>query len=198
MMVRERITRQGEWLRLNRAAAYTLYQPRPQITLTLKTEHANAQESLWHRNEEWATIFLPLHHSHMHTFHPFCQILLWPPMSCLPSPRSPHALLLVCFFWGTNILYRHSYCSTDSVMCIYCSICEIGGIGRQAYYYSITGAGHFHNHRAINVPDRNVTSHQFQKADRLLYCCCALYWRREFTRLGRGNWMPAVNSMSGL
>lgn len=130
------------------------------------------------------TLFIP--------FVKFCSDL-----PCLP-PFAPLPTLCSLFFWGTNILYRHSYCSTDSVMCIYCSICEIGGIGRQAYYYSITGAGHFHNHRAINVPDRNVTSHQFQKADRLLYCCCALYWRREFTRLGRGNWMPAVNSMSGL
>lgn len=122
-------------------------------------------------------------------------------LPCLPPftlPSHPYPTLCSLFFWGTNILYRHSYCSTDSVMCIYCSICEIGGTGRQAYYYSITGAGHFHNHRAINVPDRNVTSHQFQKADRSLYCCCVLYWRRKFPHLGRGNWMPAVNNMSGL
>ena len=39
---------------------------------------------------------------------------------------------------------------------------------------------------AINVPDRNVTSHQFQTTDGLLYCCCVLYWRRNFSHLHRG------------
>lgn len=73
-------------------------------------------------------------------------------------------------FWGSTVLYGHSYCSTDSLMCIYCSICEIGGRGRQAYYYSITEAGRFHSHTAINVSDRNITSHQFQKTDSLQYC----------------------------
>lgn len=58
MMVRERITRQGDWLGLNRAAAYTLYQTEAQITLRWKTEHANAQESSWHRNKEWATVYV--------------------------------------------------------------------------------------------------------------------------------------------
>lgn len=157
MMARERITRQGEWLGLNRAAAYTLYQPRAQITLRLKTEHANAQESLWHRNEEWATIslFLSLSfsdtHTHTltHTFHLsfFCQILSWPP-SLHSSP---------CF-WGSTILYGLSYCSSDSVMCIYCSICEIGGTGRQAYYYSITGARRFHN-RGLSMSQTETLRH---------------------------------------
>lgn len=141
MMVRERITRQGEWLGLNRAAAYTLYQPRAQITLRLKTEHANAQESLWHRNEEWATISLSV--SLTHTYTHFSSLSFVKSSFDPPPPSSQHCP--PCF-WGTTILYGHSYCSTDSVMCIYCSICEIGGTGRQAYYYSITRAGHFHNH----------------------------------------------------
>ena len=43
-------------------------------------------------------------------------------------------------------------------MCIYCSICEIGGTGRQAYYYSITGAGHFHN-RGLSVSQTETLRH---------------------------------------
>lgn len=43
-------------------------------------------------------------------------------------------------------------------MCIYCSICEIGGTGRQAYYYSITGAGHFHN-RGLSMSQTETLRH---------------------------------------
>ncbi len=43
-------------------------------------------------------------------------------------------------------------------MCIYCSICEIGGTGRQAYYYSITGAGHFHN-RELSMSQTETLRH---------------------------------------
>lgn len=174
MMVRERITRQGEWLGLNRAAAYTLYQPRAQITLRLKTEHVNAQESLWHRNEEWATIFLslpsPCFLSPRTLFISFlCQIFFWP-LPTLASPRSPPC------FWGATVLYGHSYCSTDSVMCIYCSICEIGGTGRQAYYYSITGAGHFHNH-GLSMSQTETLRHINFK--RQTVCCVALVLGEE-------------------
>ena len=79
---------------MNRAAAYTLNQLRAQITLRLKTEHANAQESLWHRNKEWAPIFLSpslsllFFFSHAHRY-PFYFHLL--PLSnvTLPTARSP-------------------------------------------------------------------------------------------------------------
>lgn len=159
MMARERITRQGEWLGLNGAAAYTLYQARAQITLRLKTEHANAQESLWHRNKEWATIFPSpsLSPTLAHTL--FITFLLSNFLFSPPRPRIlPRPLLRRPCFWGTTLLYGHSYCSSDSVMCIYCSICEIGGSRRQACYYSITEAGHFHNRGLSSPPDRNVTS----------------------------------------
>lgn len=94
---------------LNRAAAYTLYQPRAQITLRLKTEHVNAQESWWHRNEEWATIFLaPLSVSlsHAHTFHLFLlsNFLFDPPST--PSFSSPPVLLVFAqqFFMAVLIV----------------------------------------------------------------------------------------------
>lgn len=186
MMVRERITRQGEWLGLNRAAAYTLNQLRAQITLRLKTEHANAQESLWHRNKEWAPIFLSpslslVFFSHTHRY-PFFFISY--PCQMLPSLlHDPSPTLCSRCFWRTTTLYKHSYCSIDSVTCIYCSICEIGGTCQQAGYYSITWVGHFHNRGAVIVPDRSITSRQFQVPDRLLYCCGVLYWRRNFTHL---------------
>lgn len=35
------------------------------------------------------------------------------------------------FFLDSIPSYGNSYCSTDSVMCIYCSICKIGGTGRK-------------------------------------------------------------------
>ena len=90
----------------------------------------------------------PPTHTHTLTLFIFflCQIFFWPPLPLASYP--PHTHLLV--FWGTTILYSHSYCSTDSVKCIYCSICEIGGTGRQAYYCSITRAGHFHNPRHVD------------------------------------------------
>lgn len=61
----------------------------------------------------------------------------------LPSVLLHLCILLV--FSDSILFYGNSYCSTDSVMCIYCSICEIGGTDQQAHYYSITGAGRFHS-----------------------------------------------------
>lgn len=97
---------------MNRAAAYTLYQAGAQITLRSKTEHANAQESLWHRNKERATIFLTLpsflpdSHTHFHRF-PLLNFLPHPP----PPPASPPSLffkaqpsLLFFFFTATLIV----------------------------------------------------------------------------------------------
>lgn len=120
-----------------------------------------------------------LAHSHACTFPVLFrrQILLWPLVS--PSLRFPRSA--APSFWGTTVLYRHSYCSTNSVMCIYCSICEIGGTSWQAYYYSITEAGRFHSHRAINVSDRNITSHQFQKTDSLQYCMLYIILYRKIS-----------------
>lgn len=40
---------------------------------------------------------------------------------------------------------------------------------RQAYYYSITGAGHFHNGGLPMPRARSATSHR--TADGILYCC---------------------------
>lgn len=91
MMARERITRQAEWLGLNRAAAYTLYQPRAQITLRLKTEHANAQESLWHRKKEWATIAPCVASLHIRAYTHFsslCQVFFSPSVLLYPSALS--------------------------------------------------------------------------------------------------------------
>lgn len=189
MMVRERITRQGEWLGLNRAAAYTLYQPRAQITLRLKTEHANAQESLWHRNEEWATISLSLSLSslfplqtHTHTFHlfPLSKFLLTPP-PLLPLPgHSSLFLRLNHPLWA--FLLFHWFCYVYLLLHLW------------NWRHRPTSLLLFNNRSwafsqpwAINVPDRNITSHQFQTTDRLVYCCCVLYWRRNFTHLRRGN-----------
>lgn len=179
MMVRERITRQGEWLGLNRAAAYTLYQPRAQITLRLKTEHANAQESLWHRNEEWATISLSLSLSVSLTYTHFSSLSFVkfsfdPPFSLsLPLPllflRHNHPLwAFLLFHWFCYVylllhLWNWRHRPTSLLL-----------FNNRSWAFSQPWA--------INVPDRNVTSHQFQTTDRLLYCCCVLYWRRNFTR----------------
>lgn len=108
MMARERITRQAEWLGLNRAAAYTLYQPRAQITLRLKTEHANAQESLWHRNKEWATIAPCVASLHIRAYTHFsslCQVFFSPSVLLYPSAlslflrHSPPLWAFLLFHW---------------------------------------------------------------------------------------------------
>lgn len=189
MMVRERITRQGEWLGLNRAAAYTLYQPRAQITLRLKTEHANAQESLWHRNEEWATSSLSLSLSlcipHTHTHFSSLSFVKFsfdpppppsptkpppPPSSSLPLPAL-HPLVLRHNHPLWAFLLFHWFCYVYLLLHLW------------NWRHQPTRLLLFNNKSwafsqpwAINVPDRNVTSHQFQTTDRLLYCCCVFYW----------------------
>lgn len=124
--------------------------------------------------------------------------------SCLSIPsHNPLPLSPASSFSGTTVLYRHSYCFTDSVMCIYCSICEIGGTSRQAYYYSITESGRFHSHRAINVSERNITSHQFQKADSLQYCILCIIlekkfsppWQRELNASNKHAWSLTKRTM---
>lgn len=182
MMVRERITRQGEWLGLNRAAAYTLYQPRAQITLRLKTEHANAQESLWHRNKEWATISLSLFssstHTHTHTFHlfPLSNFLFTLPLTpSFPCPTVPSLFLrhnpplwpFLLFHWFCYVyllLHLWNWRQRPTSLLLF---------NNRSWAFSQPWA--------IIVPDRNVTSHQFQTTDGLLFCCCVLYWRRNFT-----------------
>ncbi len=192
MMARERITRQGEWLGLNRAAAYTLYQPRAQITLRLKTEHANAQESLWHRNEEWATISLSLSlsvsshsctHTHTHTlFISFlCQIFFRPPFSSLFLRHNHPLWAFLLFHWFCYVylllhLWNWRHRPTSLLL-----------FNNRSWAFSQPWA--------INVPDRNITSHQFQTTDRLLYCCCVWYWTRNFTHLPqRKLWVPAATT----
>lgn len=135
-------------------------------------------------------VWLPYTYVHTHTFHLFVKFSFHP-LSCFILLRSP------CF-WDIVLLYGHSYCSTVSVMCIYCSICEIGGTGWQAYYYSITGAGHFHERWAITVPDRAVASCQFRPTGRLLCCCQVLYWGRNFPPSSREKWGPVLSRKSGL
>lgn len=184
MMVRERITRQGEWLGLNRAAAYTLYQPRAQITLRLKTEHANAQESLWHRNEEWATssLSLPpslpvsLTHIHTHTFHlfPLSNFLLTPP----PAPPSPPLSFSLPLPALRPLVLRHNHPLWAFLLfhwfCYVYLLLHLWNWRHQPTRLLLFNnkSWAFSQPWAINVPDRNVTSHQFQTTDRLLYCCC--------------------------
>lgn len=114
--------------------------PRLKLHLGGKREQANAQESSWHRKKEWATVCVCVCVWHCtHTFHLFHLVnFLFYPLSCSIS-------VFLGFFGDSILFYGNSYCSTNSVMCIYCSICEIGGTGRQAHYYSITGAGRFHS-----------------------------------------------------
>lgn len=88
-----------------------------------------------------------------HTFHLFHLLRFLFTFCLAPS-------LYSCFFLDSILFYGNSYCPTDSVMCIYCSICEIGGTGRQAHYYSITGAGRFHQPWAVPDPDGGVASRQ--------------------------------------
>lgn len=184
MMVRERITRQGEWLGLNRAAAYTLYQPRAQITLRLKTEHVNAQESWWHRNEEWATIFLapsPFHSRTLTLFiSSFCQIFFLTPPPLLPSPPHPCSLFLPNNSLWAFLLF-HWFCYVYLLLHLWNwrhRPTRLLLFNNRSWAFSLALGYQW-------CQTENVTSHHFEKADSLLYCCCVLYRRRNFSHLCR-------------
>lgn len=80
-----------------------------------------------------------LSHTHFSSL-PFVEFSFSTP----PPPPPPPSLF---FEAQPSLFYGHSYCSADSVMSVYGSICEIGGARRQGRRCSITGAGHFHSPR---------------------------------------------------
>lgn len=120
--------------------------------------------------------------THTHTFHlfPLSKFLLTPP-PLLPLPgHSSLFLRLNHPLWA--FLLFHWFCYVYLLLHLW------------NWRHRPTSLLLFNNRSwafsqpwAINVPDRNITSHQFQTTDRLVYCCCVLYWRRNFTHLRRGN-----------
>ena len=147
MMGRERITRQCEWLDLNRPAAHTLHQPKAQITLRMKTEHANTQENLWHRYRAWATISrslspsLPLPSS-------LSLFISLPRSLSLPSP-------CLIFF----IPLASSYSSYESSAALYDTVDLTVRLVFVCLFiapFVITGVGHISQPEGISVSDSTM------------------------------------------
>lgn len=114
----------------------------------------------------------------------FVKFSFWPPSSRLPSPPHPCSLFLrpnnslwpfLLFHWFCYVylllhLWNWRHRPTSLLL-----------FNNRSWAFSLALGYQW-------CQTENVTSHQFEKAGSLLYCCCVLYWRRNFSHLGRKDW----------